>query len=177
MYKGNADWEAIARAVKMAENSGTLILGNGDLQNMQDVYRRVRETNVDGVLLGRSAQGNPWIFRTKEQVKQALRSKGAVSIPHVSISLEERFRVILEHSNHFEKQRGNPSFVGMRKHLAWYCRNSRGAAELRSQMVRTNNVSEVVERLRNYAASVASKFEPMDPTFHEHEHEARLFSL
>jgi len=151
MYKGNADWEAIARAVKMAENSGTLILGNGDLQNMQDVYRRVRETNVDGVLLGRSAQGNPWIFRTKEQVKQALRSKGAVSIPHVPISLEERFRVILEHSNHFEKQRGNPSFVGMRKHLAWYCKGSRGAAELRSQMVRTNNVSEVVERLRNYA--------------------------
>jgi tRNA-dihydrouridine synthase len=111
----------------------------------------VRETNVDGALLGRSAQGNPWIFRTKEQVKQALRSKGAVSIPHVPVSLKERFRVILEHSSHFEKQWGNSSFVGMRKHLAWYCRNSRGAAELRSQMVRTNNVSEVVERLRNYA--------------------------
>ncbi len=155
MYRGNADWEAIARAVDLAKNSGTLILGNGDLQDMKDVYRRVRETNVDGVLLGRSALGNPWIFRSKDQVKQTLRSNGDVSIHHAPISLEERFRVILEHGNHFEKHWGIPKFLGMRKHLAWYCRAFRGAAELRSQMVRLNNVSEVVECLRNYVASLA----------------------
>jgi len=163
-YKGNADWEAIARAVNITRNSGTLILGNGDLQNMQDVYRRVCETNVDGALLGRSAQGNPWIFRTKDHVKQALCSNGAVYIHHAPISLEERFRVIIEHSNHFEKHWGIPSFLGMRKHLAWYCKACHRAAELRSHMVRVNNVSEVVKCLRNYATLVASKFEPTDHT-------------
>jgi len=167
-YTGNADWEAIARAVKTAKHSETLILGNGDLRSMQDVYRRVRETDVDGVLLGRSTQGNPWIFRAKEQVKQALRSNGAVSIHHAPISLEERFRVILEHSDHFEKHWGNKSFVGLRKHLAWYCKASPRAAELRSQMVRVNNVSEVVECLRSYA----SRFEPRDLAFHEHDHDS-----
>ena len=55
-YKGTAEWEAIGRAVSIAKNSGTLILGNGDLQDMKDVCRRVRETNVDGVLVGRAAQ-------------------------------------------------------------------------------------------------------------------------
>lgn len=166
-YKGSADWEAIARAVNISKNSGTLILGNGDLQNMQDVYRRVCETNADGALLGRSAQGNPWIFRTKEQAKQALRSNGALCIHHPPISLEERFRVIIEHSNHFEEHWGIPSFVGMRKHLAWYCKASHRAAELRSQMVRVNNVNEVLECLRNYATLVASKFEPTDHALHE----------
>ena len=73
-YKGGADWDAIARAVKIAKNSGTLILGNGDVQDMRDVCRRVRETGVDGVLIGRSAQGAPWLFRNKQAVKQALNS-------------------------------------------------------------------------------------------------------
>ena len=73
-YKGGADWDAIARAVKIAKNSGTLILGNGDVQDMRDVCRRVRETGVDGVLIGRSAQGAPWLFRNKQAVKQALSS-------------------------------------------------------------------------------------------------------
>ena len=159
MYRGNADWEAIARAVELAKNSETLILGNGDLQNMSDAYRRVRETGVDGVLLGRSAQGNPWIFRTKEQVKQALRSNDAASIPHAAISLEERFRVMIEHSMRFEKHRGIRCFVGMRKHLAWYCKALYRASELRSQLVRMNNAHEVVKCLRNYVALVASEFD------------------
>ena len=161
-YKGDADWHAIARAVDIGKNAETLILGNGDLQGMMDVYRRVSETGVDGVLLGRSAQGNPWIFRTKDQVKQALRSPGEVSIHAAAVSLAERFGVILEHSNHFENHWGAHCFVGMRKHLAWYCKSSLRAAELRAQMVRVSNVNEVVQRLRNYAASIAPNGEPFD---------------
>lgn len=166
-YKGNADWEAIAQAASMAKNSGTLILGNGDLRDMDDVYRHVRETNVDGVLLGRSVQGNPWVFKTKEQLKQALRSNGALSVHQAPLSLEERFKVIVEHSNYFEKHWGIRSFVGMRKHLAWYCKGSPRAAELRAQMVRVNNAGEVVERLRDYAATVGSRFELTEHVFHE----------
>jgi nifR3 family TIM-barrel protein len=159
-YKGNADWEAIARAVAVSRNSGSLILGNGDLQDLGDVYRRVRETRVDGVLLGRSAQGNPWIFRSKDQVKWVLPDNDDATRCPASISLEERFRVILEHSGHFETHWGKQRFVGMRKHLAWYCKGFPKAAELRSQMVRVNSVGEVAERLRNYVTSVASQPEP-----------------
>jgi nifR3 family TIM-barrel protein len=159
MYKGNADWEAIARAVATSKNSETMVLGNGDLRSMSDVYRRVRETNVDGVLLGRSAQGNPWIFRIKDQVKQALRSNVDASILHNAISLEERLRVIIEHCIHFEEHLGIPRFMGMRKHLAWYCRAIHRASELRSQLVRVNNVREVVACLRNYSTLYASRFD------------------
>ncbi|MGH7825531.1 MAG: tRNA dihydrouridine synthase [Candidatus Binatia bacterium] len=168
-YKGDADWGAVARAADLARNSPTLILGNGDLRDMRDVYRRVPETGVDGVLLGRSAQGNPWIFRIKEQVKEALRSSAVVDLRQRPLTLLERFRVILEHSHHFEKHWGPQSFAGMRKHLAWYCHSSPGAAELRSRMVRTNSVGEVVECLRNYAAFIAADFAPTEQAFREHD--------
>ncbi|MGH7835632.1 MAG: tRNA dihydrouridine synthase [Candidatus Binatia bacterium] len=167
-YKGNADWEAIARAAHLAKNSGSLILGNGDLQSMEDVRRRAREAGVDGVLVGRAAQGNPWIFRAKLQVKQALRANRDVCIHEPLIGLEQRFKVMLEHSRHFERRWGAQCFVGMRKHLAWYCYASPKAAELRSRMVRVNNVDEAVACLRNYAAQFAADFERAAATFHAH---------
>ncbi len=156
-YKGNADWDAIARAVEIAKNSDTLIIGNGDLRNMAEVYRRVRETHVDGVLIGRAAQGEPWIFRAKKQVKQALGSQGAEIICAAPVSLAERFRVMLEHSDHFARHTQIHSFVGMRKHLAWYCKGSRGAAELRAQMVRVKDIDDVAALLRAYAASLGTQ--------------------
>jgi nifR3 family TIM-barrel protein len=149
-YKGNADWGAIARAVEVGKGSETLILGNGDLQDMTQVQRRVRETQVDGVLLGRVAQGNPWIFRAKHQVKRALAENRDSSISSMPVTLEERFRVISEHSSHHELQASGENFVGIRKHLTWYCRGFRGAAEMRSQMVRVKTAEDVRQCLLNF---------------------------
>ncbi len=151
-YKGCADWDAIARAAEVAKGSSTLILGNGDLQNMEEVYGRLRNTNLAGVLVGRATQGNPWIFGSKDQVKRALCEERNLAIQQAPIGLFERFAVMVEHASHFETFWGSVKFVGMRKHLAWYCRESRGAAQLRARLVRTHNVSEVVECLTNYAS-------------------------
>jgi nifR3 family TIM-barrel protein len=166
-YKGNADWEAIAQAVAAARGSRTLILGNGDLRDMNDIYRRVQETGVDGVLVGRAAQGNPWLFQSKEQVKQAHRSGGSLSLPNIPISLEQRFNVMIEHARHFEKHWGSQCFVGMRKHLAWYCHAIPKAAELRAQMVRLNNVGELMQCLSQYTASIATQCESFRSVLNE----------
>ena len=177
-YKGSADWEAIGRAVEIAKNSATLILGNGDLKDMEGVCRRVHETGVDGVLLGRAAQGNPWIFRAKNQAKQSLRS--GITIHSPSIALEERFRVLLEHSRHFEKYNLIRNFVGMRKHLAWYCCDSPGVAELRARMVRVNHIEEVIQCLRAYTGSLGRRFDLAEPALAAHSpritHPAAWFS-
>ena len=159
-YKGSADWGAIARAAELAKGSRTIILGNGDLQNMPEVYRRIRETKVDGVLLGRAAQGNPWIFREKDQVKRALSGKQNLFFVSKPATLEERFRIILEHSKHLEQRSCGENFVAIRKHLTWYCRGFRGAAEMRSQMVRANNTSDVTQCVRNYMTEAAGNSDP-----------------
>jgi tRNA-dihydrouridine synthase len=151
-YKGDADWEAIGRAAELAKGSATLILGNGDLRDMADVHRRISDTQVDGVLIGRASQGNPWLFAGKQQVKQA-RLGFATIAPQQPITLDERFEVIREHSRHYENMVQIRCFVGMRKHLIWYCRDFRGAAEMRSQMVRLNNSDEVERCLEHFRQS------------------------
>jgi len=178
-YKGNADWEAIGRAVSIAKNSGTLILGNGDLQDMKDVCRRVRETNVDGVLVGRAAQGNPWIFRTKDDVKHALHANDFPSNSDEAISLEKRFEVILEHSNHFETFCGRSRFNAIRKHLIWYCRGFRGAAGMRATMVRVNSARDVATCLSDFIASTRAESEFFGPAGPENSpvHLLRIQSL
>lgn len=150
-YKGDADWEAIARAAEHAKGSGTLVLGNGDLRDMADVYRRIHETQVDGVLMGRATEGNPWLFAGKENVRRALIGGGFVPA-QPPVGLAERFAVIREHSEHYQSVVQLRSFVGMRKHLIWYCRDFRGAAEMRSRMVRLSSAAEVDRCLEEFLA-------------------------
>ncbi len=148
-YKGNADWDAIAQAAEIAKGSATLLLGNGDLRDLFDVYRRVQETQVDGVLIGQAAEGNPWLFAGKECVKRALRGIGTVNT-QPAVSLTDRFNVMIEHSRHYETVVQNHCFFGMRKNLLWYCRDFSGAEELRSQMKHVCNAVEVETALENF---------------------------
>jgi tRNA-dihydrouridine synthase len=148
-YKGAADWDVIAEAAALAKGSKTLLLGNGDLMNMDDVCRRVRESEVDGVLIGQSTEGNPWIFADKEQVKRALRGYGAVE-KQPAVDLADRFAVMIEHSRHYENFLQNHVFFGMRKNLLWYCRNLPGADELRQEMKRVNCAADVEMALVNF---------------------------
>lgn len=152
-YKGAADWSAIARAVRLAEGSGVPIAGNGDVQNLRDAYRRVCQTGVDGILIGRGAQGNPWLFRGKEELKRALRRGGEPVLDDSPVDLEERFKVVLEHCEHFERRCGVSRFFAMRKHLTWYCRNFRGASEMRALMTRATSASDVGRHLRAFTHS------------------------
>src|SRR5712691_5284779 len=143
MYRGQADWDAIARATKLIRETSTLVLGNGDVESLHDLVARVRETQVHGVLIGRGALGNPWMFRAKEWAKGEGKGEGdAVG----SVPLFERFQVALEHARYFESLGGSPRFAAMRKHLGWYCTGFFKAAEVRSQMFRATN-SQDVERI------------------------------
>ena len=175
-YKGEADWNAIGRAVEIANGSGTLILGNGDVHDLRDAYRRVRETRVDGVLIGRGAQGDPWLFRAKDSVKQALRTNSALVIASTPVGLAERFQVIMEHSEHFENLCGSSRFMAMRKHLTWYCRNFRGAADMRAHMTRANSAKEVRQCLMNYAALIDDESNSYQTTSHNREPVVRAAS-
>ncbi len=79
------------------------------------------------------------------------------------IPLAERFRLIIEHCERFEQLSDQSRFVAMRKHLTWYCRNFRGAAEMRAQMVRAQNSLDVQAWLNEYLqASMAGEPAPPD---------------
>jgi tRNA-dihydrouridine synthase len=148
-YTGSADWDAIAEGREIAKNSGTLLLGNGDLRDLDDVYRRVRETDIDGVLIGRATEGNPWLFADKERVKLALRGAGSVAASP-RVDLADRFKVIIEHSRRYESVVQNHRFFGMRKNLLWYCRAFPEAEALCTQMKQVASAAEVEAALAKY---------------------------
>lgn len=153
MYRGQADWAAIARAAGLARQTDTLLLGNGDLQSMQDVMSRVRESRVHGVLIGRGALGSPWVFRVNPTVRLACRA-GSLSIAEPDVPLTERFAVMLDHARHFETIFGQVRFPRMRKHLGWYAKGFRGAAMMRSAMVRTSSAKDVERLVTAYWSSL-----------------------
>ena len=163
MYRGSADWTAIAQAVRLARGTGTLVFGNGDVQTMQDVVTRVRDTGVHGVLIGRGTLGTPWFFRTKEPARaQAALGRrddapeGLEAVLDVEVPLEERFRIMIEHAREFETIFGGEWFPRMRKHLAWYCKGFPHAAALRASMVRASSSRDVEERLVRHRAHAGS---------------------
>ena len=142
MYRGQADWDAIRRAAKLVCETPTLVLGNGDVVTMPQVVQRVRETQVHGVLIGRGALGNPWIFRAKAWARQQLSSPTAEA-PSLDIAVHERCQIALEHARYFEALNDGVPFQAMRKHLGWYCRGFPGAADMRAQLFTTTTSGDV----------------------------------
>lgn len=154
-YRGAADWKAIAEAASIARGSGTLILGNGDIRSLNEAARRIRESGVDGVLIGRAALGNPWIFRKKSALREALNEPALPSFPDEAASSLERLDAALEHARLFQESRPVSRFAEMRKHLGWYCKGFPGASQLREKLVRVRNVDEVEALLAPFLNEVS----------------------
>ncbi|HEY5931954.1 MAG TPA: tRNA-dihydrouridine synthase [Nitrospira sp.] len=154
MYRGTADWSAIGRAAALARGTGTLLLGNGDIQNLDDIAVRVHETGVDGVLVGRGVLGAPWFFRSKEQARIRARDMSMkdteIGRDPGEVSLNERFAVLVDHAQQFQTLVGTKQFFRMRKHLGWYCKGFPHAASLRAQMVRVSSVEELHALLADF---------------------------
>jgi tRNA-dihydrouridine synthase len=150
MYRGEADWSAIGRAAQIVRGTDTLLFGNGDVQSLSDVLRRVGETNVDGVLVGRAALGAPWFFRDKEEARRRAQSGQPWEHAPWAPSLADRFEVLLAHARQFDAHYGPHQFRRMRKHLGWYCKGFPYAAALRARMFLVSSVAEVEAAIADY---------------------------
>ena len=138
-YSGNADYAAIAevkRAVKIP------VIVSGDIRRPADLARALDITGADAVMIGRGAQGNPWIF---PQLIHWLRTGEELPPP----TLTERAQVILRHLGLLVGYKGE--YIGireMRKHAAWYTRGLKGSAELRERFNRAASREKFVNILR-----------------------------
>ena len=155
MYRGQSDWDAIAEAATHVQEAGILALGNGDIKTLEEAHHRIQGSKVDGVLIGRGALGNPWIFKGNSQVRQATHEQKSFALNTPKPTVEDKFRTMLEHAHVFESIHGPERFVRMRKHLGWYCSSFPHAAALRAQMVRTNGSQDVLDILQTYLATHA----------------------
>jgi nifR3 family TIM-barrel protein len=124
-YNGSADWDAIAevkQAVKIP------VIGNGDVKTAADVVRIRAHTGCDGVMIGRAAIGNPWIFAGKDREQVTLEEKIALMRRHLDLNLD-----------FYGPKSG---LVLFRKHAARYIRDLPNEADLRAPLLTAETVEE-----------------------------------
>jgi tRNA-dihydrouridine synthase len=149
MYTGSANWEAIGRAAAIVRQTPTLILGNGDIHTVEDARQRIQETGVHGVLVGRAAMGNPWLFSDLRAIRDTLAASAAQPGDATRPTPQERLRTARHHARLFAKLLPGHRWLELRKHLSWYCRDFFDAAVLRRQLVQTNSLDEVEQLIEN----------------------------
>lgn len=124
-YSGNADWEIIA---KVKESVSIPVIGNGDVVDGITAERMMDQTGCDGVMIGRAARGNPWIFR---EIKAYLETGEIIKRP----SPEEVRDTVLRHAALQLEAKGE--YIGireMRKHVSWYTAGYPHSARLRQRV-------------------------------------------
>ena len=127
-----AHWDEIAKAVSLRNQSKskTVIIGNGDVKNIQEAGRRAQETGVDGVMIGRGVFENPWCFSN-----------------HISTQ-EEKSNLLKRHLELWQEIWGNKkNFSVLKKYFKIYIRDFNGASELRAKLMETKSIVQVQDFL------------------------------
>ncbi|MFM2374561.1 MAG: hypothetical protein RLZZ234_556, partial [Candidatus Parcubacteria bacterium] len=164
MSKVPARWERVARAVEIRDELGSSarILGNGDVLSLHDARKKVQESGADGAMIGRALFGNPWFFHPSRRLPYKLTALPTHGVNRDSIlsndveqtrdqvSLEERLRVLVEHTELFSELLPHKSFAVMKKHFKAYVSGFEGAAELRVKLMESENSAEVEAHIKHF---------------------------
>jgi len=144
-YSGNARWEWIAD-VKQAVSIP--VFGNGDIRSPEDAAAMVAQTGCDGVMIGRTAAANPWIFRQME----AYRTTGAYPLP----SERDREQLMTDYFRRLIRQ-GNPGAVGkMKQFAAWFTHGVEDGGQLRKAIYQAGTERQILEQVEAFFAKVYS---------------------
>ncbi len=136
-----ADWELMKRAVEIRDrvNPGVLLIGNGDVQDLDDGRAKVAESGCDGAMLGRAMFGNPWVFAGKKPEDMPLTKKLAA---------------LVELAHGFEKISPPKNFAILKKHIKAFVTGFNGAAELRVKLMSAENAAELEAIISNNGVAV-----------------------
>ncbi|MGL4362874.1 MAG: tRNA dihydrouridine synthase DusB [Cellulosilyticaceae bacterium] len=148
-YSGNADWDIIKQ---VKQNINIPLIGNGDITSPEDAKKMMDITGCDAVMIGRAAQGNPWIF---SRTLHYLKTGEILPVP----TLEERIPIIIKHAEMLVEYKGE--YVGireMRAHLMAYVKGIHGATAFRRQMTNIESIDEI-KKLLDECNNVNKKIE------------------
>jgi len=152
MYKGTANWEYIAQ-VKNNPRINIPIFGNGDIDSPEKANEYKEKYGVDGIMIGRAAIGNPWIFN---QIKSYIKDGTFISKPN----LEERINVVKKHLEFSIKWKGEKlGLIETRRHYTNYFRAIENFKEYRMKLVLSENINSSLETLDEISSIYNTKRE------------------
>ena len=143
-YSGKADWDIIK---KVKENVSIPVIGNGDVIDEETALEMFEKTNVDGIMIGRGAFGNPWIFK---KIIHFLETGEKLPEP----AKEEKLAIMKEHIKLAIQEKGEIAVKELRKHIAWYTKNLKNSSEFRSSINKIEDEKELLNKLDEYFASI-----------------------
>ena len=135
-----ADWEHMKKAVEIRNrvNPGVLLIGNGDVRDLDDGRAKVAESGCDGAMLGRAMFGNPWVFAGR-------RSE--------DMPLAEKLAALIELAHGFEKISPPKNFAILKKHIKAFVTGFDGAADLRAKLMRAESADELEKAILDVSMS------------------------
>ena len=143
-YSGKADLEIIK---KVKESVNIPVIGNGDVIDEISAKEMFQKTGVDGIMIGRGAFGNPWIFR---EIKYYLETGKFLEKP----SNKEKLEIIKEHIDLAIKEKGDIAIKELRKHIAWYVKGLKNSSEFRNNINKIETRKELEKALEEYFESL-----------------------
>ena len=137
-YSGKADWDIIGQVKNVVSIP---VIGNGDIVSVEDVVKIREMTNCDAVMIGRGAQGNPWIFK---RIDHYLKTGEILPGP----TKEDKINIAIKHMGLAVKEHGEYVAVReMRKHIGWYLKGMKNSARFRDMINKMESAQEVVDTL------------------------------
>lgn len=132
-----ANWELMKKAVAIRDkvNPNVLLIGNGDIQDLDDAKARVAESGCDGAMIGRGMFGNPWVFAGRKVE---------------DTPLAEKLAVLIELAHAFEKLSPPKSFAILKKHIKAFVTGFDGAAEFRAELMEADSANELERTINNH---------------------------
>ncbi len=139
-YSGVADLEII-KEVKQAVKIP--VIGNGDVVDEDSALRMFEMTGVDGIMIGRGAFGNPWIF---ERIAHFLETTEKLEEP----SKQEKLYIIKKHIKLAVEEKGEIAIKELRKHIAWYTKNLKNSSEFRNEINQIETEEKLLQKIEEY---------------------------
>jgi len=139
-YAGVADWDII-KAVKEAVTIP--VIGNGDVFDIDSAIKMKEHTNVDGIMVARGAQGNPWLMN---EIDHYFATGERLARP----SIDEKIDTALKHFDLLLEIKGDHiGVLEMRKHAAWYLKGVKNSSKIRNEINRLTDKAAIVEKLNS----------------------------
>ena len=140
-YSGQADWDIIG---EVKSQISIPVIGNGDVTSVEDAIRIKDHTGCDAIMIGRGAQGNPWIFK---RIDHYMKTGQLLDPP----SKDEKIDIAIKHMDLAIKEHGEYVAVReMRKHIGWYLKGMKHSARFRDQINHMVTAKEVIDTLNQY---------------------------
>lgn len=133
-YSGTADWDIIAQ---VKDKVSIPVIGNGDVVDFTSAMRMKEQTGVDGIMVGRGARGNPWIFKSLND-----------GVDYEKPTVAELKQMIARHATLLTEEKGEYIAIReMRQHIAWYTTGYYNSTTLRRKINEIGRLDEMIEAL------------------------------